>query len=69
MVKRNVYVERRKEERDYVVKHAKQGTPVARADTQAEAIEIAKALSPDVRPDVERVRNTSGGKRDKWRKA
>lgn len=69
MTKRNVYIERRKAQGDHVFKHAKQGTPVARADTQAEGIGIAKVLSPGVRPDVERVRNTSGGKRDKWRKA
>jgi uncharacterized protein YdaT len=36
-------------------------------DTQREAIERAKELNPDDRPDVERVRNTDVGGRDKWR--
>jgi hypothetical protein len=69
MPKRNLYIERRKEQGDYAVKHAKEATPLATAETQARAIEIAKKLNPGVRPDVERVRNTVGGKRDKWRKA
>jgi len=38
-------------------------------DTQAEAIEYAKQLNPDDHPDVERVRDTKSGKRDKWRPA
>lgn len=37
--------------------------------TQREAIERAKQFNPEGRPDVERVRNTSNGSRDKWRKA
>lgn len=69
MSKANLYIERRKEQGDYAVKHAKQTKPVATADTQAEAIEIAKRLNLGVRPDVERVRNTAKGKRDKWRMA
>jgi hypothetical protein len=38
-------------------------------NTQREAIEHAKKLNPDDHPDVERVRNTNTGNRDKWRKA
>ena len=38
-------------------------------DTQKEAIEHAKKLNPDDRPDVERIRNLDTGKRDKWRRA
>ncbi|WP_058187185.1 DUF2188 domain-containing protein [Terracidiphilus gabretensis] len=38
-------------------------------DTQKEAIEHAKKLNPNDRPDVERVRNTPRGGRDKWRSA
>jgi len=38
-------------------------------DTQREAIDHAKKLNPDDHPDVERVRNTSGGSPDKWRSA
>ena len=36
-------------------------------DTQRQAIERAKELNPNDRPDVERVRNTKEGGRDKWR--
>jgi len=38
-------------------------------DTQREAIDRAKELNPNDRPDVERVRNTQAGDRDKWRPA
>jgi len=36
-------------------------------DTQREAIERVLELNPEDHPDVERVRNTSVGGRDKWR--
>jgi uncharacterized protein YdaT len=36
-------------------------------DTQREAIERANELNPSDHPDVERVRNTKEGGRDKWR--
>jgi hypothetical protein len=36
-------------------------------DTQRQAIERAKELNPNDRSDVERVRNTKEGGRDKWR--
>jgi hypothetical protein len=36
-------------------------------DTQEEARAYAKELNPDDHADVEHVRNTSGGVRDKWR--
>src|SRR5438045_2324026 len=42
MSKNNLYIERREEQRDYAVKHAKHAKPLASAPTQAEAIEIAK---------------------------
>lgn len=35
--------------------------------TQAEAIAYAKQQNPNDHPDVERVRNREGGKRDQWR--
>ena len=41
----------------------------ALSPTQREAIERAKTFNPSGKPDVERVRNTSAGTRDKWRKA
>lgn len=36
-------------------------------DTQREAIEQVSEWNAGDRPDVERVRNTSAGHRDKWR--
>jgi hypothetical protein len=36
-------------------------------NTQEEAIAYAKELNPHDRPDVERVRNTGTGTRDRWR--
>jgi uncharacterized protein YdaT len=36
-------------------------------DTQREAIERAHELNPNDHPDVERVRTTHVGGRDKWR--
>ena len=68
MAKGNIYVERRGS-REYAV--LKPGAERASAilPTQAEAIERAKEISPSTRPDVERVRHTSGGKPDQWRKA
>lgn len=34
---------------------------------QPEAIELAKEMNPEATIHVERVRNTEGGQRDKWR--
>jgi hypothetical protein len=36
-------------------------------NTQRQAVESAKELNPNDRPDVERVRNIKVGGRDKWR--
>lgn len=36
-------------------------------DKQGDAVKLVKKLNPDDRPDVERVRNTKEGGRDKWR--
>ena len=38
-------------------------------DTQKEAIDRARELNPNDHPDVERVRDTEVGGRDKWRPA
>lgn len=40
-----------------------------RAETQEEAIRIAKRLNPNDNPDVERIRNREQGGRDQWRTA
>lgn len=66
--KGDVYIERRPEG-DYAVRqeHSKRASAVE--PTQAKAIETAREMFPDVRPDVERVRHTTQGKPDQWRKA
>jgi hypothetical protein len=63
-----MYVERRPEG-DYAVRRANSERASDVLPTQRDAtIERAKELSPSSRPHVERVRNTSGGSPDKWRK-
>jgi uncharacterized protein YdaT len=66
--KGNVYVERRRPQGDYAVRREGSERASAIEGTQAKAIERARQLAPDVKPDVERVRHTSRGKPDHWRK-
>ncbi|HEY4321945.1 MAG TPA: DUF2188 domain-containing protein [Gemmatimonadales bacterium] len=54
---------------DYTVTREGAKRASAVESTQAEAIKRARELEPGVRPDVERVRDTDAGGRDKWRKA
>ncbi|MEO8332005.1 MAG: DUF2188 domain-containing protein [Gallionella sp.] len=63
-----LFVEKRPEG-DYAIRKANSERASAVFPTQAEAIERARELSPGTSPVVERVRNTEGGKPDKWRKA
>lgn len=67
MPKKELYVERR-EEGDYAVRRAGSERASDVRDTQAEAIERARDIDPNAAIHVERVRNTSQGSRDKWRK-
>lgn len=67
MSNKRIYVERRPEG-DYAVRRAGSERASAVEPTQASAIERARELIPGVAPHVERVRNTSVGGRDKWRK-
>jgi hypothetical protein len=64
---KKLYVEQR-EEGDYAVR--RQGSDRASdvKPTLAEAIERAEEIDPDAAILVERVRDTSKGGRDKWRK-
>ena len=62
-----LFVERRPQG-DYAVKKPNAERASAVLPTQAEAIEKARQLNPERTPLVERVRNTSTGGRDKWRK-
>jgi hypothetical protein len=66
--KKQTFVEKRPEG-DFAVRRAGAKRASAVEPTQREAIARARELEPGVAPSVERVRNTSGGKRDKWRKA
>ncbi|MBC8752911.1 MULTISPECIES: DUF2188 domain-containing protein [Paraburkholderia] len=63
----NLYIERR-EDNTYAVRKPNSERASAVAPTQGQAIERAKQLNPDAAVHVERVRNTTGGKPDKWRK-
>ena len=62
-----LFVERRPEG-DYAVRRPNSDRASAVLPTQAEAIDRARQLNPDKPPLVERVRHTSGGTPDKWRK-
>jgi hypothetical protein len=65
--KDQLFVERRPEG-DYAVRKPNSQRASAVRSTQGEAIGRARELSPDKQPLVERVRFTTGGKPDKWRK-
>jgi hypothetical protein len=65
---KRLYVEKRPEG-DYAVRRPNSERASAVAPTQKKAIEIARDMNPGRSPDVERVRNTNVGGRDKWRKA
>ena len=68
MDKDQLYVERRPQ-RDYAIRRANSRRASDVKPTQREAIERARGLNPNGMPLVERVRNTSRGHPDKWRKA
>ena len=63
----NFYIERR-EEGNYAIRKPNAERASGTAATQAEAIEKAKKMNPDAAIHVERVRHTSKGTPDKWRK-
>jgi len=65
---KKLYVEQRPEG-DFAVRKGNSERASDVLPTQAKAIERAKELSPGASPLVERVRNTTSGKPDKWRKA
>lgn len=68
MSTKNIYVERRPQG-DYAVRKPGASRASAVEATQADAIARAREISPGVAPDVERVRHTTRGKPDHWRKA
>ena len=67
MKSKNIFVERRPE-LDYAVRRPNSERASAVEPTQAQAIERARELNSGHAPLVERVRDTSAGGRDKWRK-
>lgn len=62
-----LFVERRSEG-DYAVRKPNSERASAVLPTQSKAIERAREMNHGRAPLVERVRNTTGGKPDKWRK-
>jgi putative zinc finger/helix-turn-helix YgiT family protein len=68
MSRDQLFVERRPQG-DYAIRRVNSERASDVRPTQAEAIARAKELNPGHRPLVERVRHTSQGKPDKWRKS
>lgn len=64
---RRLYVERRPQG-DYAVRRPDSDRASAVEPTQRKAIERAREMSPGVAPHVERVRYTTRGRPDRWRK-
>jgi len=62
-----IFVERRSQG-DYAVRRPNSERASGIAPTQAEAIAIARRINPEGPVLVERVRYTSNGKPDKWRR-
>ena len=67
MSDKKLFVEQRPE-RDYAIRKPDSKRASAVEPTQAKAIERAQAMNPKATVLVERVRNTSVGGRDQWRK-
>ena len=67
MTTNRLFVEQRPQG-DYAVRKPNSERASAVLPTQAEAIERARELNPSVAPLVERVRHTTVGKPDQWRK-
>jgi hypothetical protein len=63
----HIFIERNQDGK-YEVKEEGKAKPAAVADTQADAEKRAREIFPGSHPNVERVRNTESGSRDKWRK-
>ena len=63
-----LFIERREGEGDYAIRRPGADRISGHEPTQAEAIERAREIDPDATIQVERVRNTEGGHRDKRRK-
>lgn len=62
-----LFIEQR-QEGDYAIRRPGSDRASGVEDTQREAIERAREIDPNASIEVERVRNTNRGGRDKWRK-
>jgi hypothetical protein len=62
------FIERREKEADYAIRRPDSDRASGIEDTQAKAIERAREMDPNATIEVERVRDTNRGGRDKWRK-
>lgn len=67
MTKRKLYIERRREG-DYAIRRPDSERASAVCDRQSEAIDRAREIDPNAAIHVERVRYTSRGTPDKWRR-
>jgi hypothetical protein len=63
-----IFIEKREKEGDFAIRRPGAARISGHEPTQAEAIERAKEIDPNATIQVERVRNTDRGHRDKWRK-
>ena len=62
------FIERREKEGDYAIRRPDSERASGIEDTQREAIERAREMDPNATIEVERVRDTNRGGRDKWRR-
>ena len=67
MTNKKLFIERRPQG-DYAVRRPGSERASTVAPTQAAAIDEARRMDPDATVLAERVRFTTGGKPDKWRK-
>ena len=67
MTKERLFIERRPQG-DFAVRKPNSERASAVLPTQAKAIDKARELNPGNQPLVERVRHTTSGNPDKWRK-
>ena len=63
-----LFIERREKEGDYAIPRPDSDRASGIEDTQAKAIERAREIDRNATIEVERVRDTKGGGRDKWRR-
>jgi hypothetical protein len=63
-----LFIERREKEGDYAIRRPGADRISDHETTQAEAIERAREIDPSAAILVERVRDTTKGHRDKWRR-